>query len=240
MTAPTFVGSGKASSTAANYNITLPAMLPGDFVLVGYGFTNAADSVMGVNTAGYTEVPGANLYADDTHDINFAVAGKFMGETPDTVVNVNGSGSAQRGSSGIVHVWRGVDPSIFDVAAVPATGVNSPTPDPAAITPVTPDTMIIAFAAASGIANTPDATGSAPSGYGNLVAESSGGSTDSIAVMAASKAWAGGEENPGTFTGFDIGGGSPATCSWAAVTIALRPLASTSGNHKSLGLLGVG
>lgn len=215
----TVVGTSSATATsAANYNVTLPVCLEGDLVVVAYGISNSADAALGVNTAGYTEV--ANLYANDDHDTNLAVAYKVMGATPDSVVNVAGPSSVQRGGVAVVTVLRGVHPSTqIDVATTTATGTNSFTPDPPSITPTTAGALIVAIGAASG--TLADATGTAPSGYENQIANSIAGTTDSFMAAMALKAWTSGAEDPGAFTDYALGTASAG--SWAAVTLAIRP-----------------
>jgi len=215
-----FVGSGRASSIAASYPVPIPPCLPGDLVIVAWGITNAADSGMPAPT-GYTQV--SDLYANDTHDINMGVAYKVMGSVVDTEVSVNGSTSANRGSSGITYVLRGVDLALpLDIASVDATGINSPIPSPGPILPTTPNTVIVIIGAVSGAAALTDDVGTAPTGYGDLFAVASPGAVDSIVIAIALKHWSGGVEVPGQFLGYDIDGGLPASCSWAAVTLAVR------------------
>jgi len=237
------VGTASNSSVAASYNIALPTTLKeNDLVIVVYGVTNPSDSAMGVNTSGYTEI--VNVYADDDHDTNLAVSYKFMGSTPDTVVNVNGSSSSNRGSSGLVMCFRAVDMfTPIDVTTTTVTSANANVPNPPSITPVTDGALIMAIGAASGIGTSfggaADAIGSAPSGYTDLTAVSSAGLTDSLAVIAALKFWTGGAEDPGNFTGFDVqGGGAGSVCSVSAATVALRMNSSYGSSSHSL--LGVG
>lgn len=224
MTAPVVVGTYKATATtAASYNVSFVAQ-PGDLVVVAYGISNPADSALGVNTAGYTEV--ANLYANDDHDTNLAVAYKIMGGTPDSLVNVSGPSSSNRGGGAVVYVIRNAHPSTpMDVTATTASGVNTFTPDPPAITPVTPQALVIAVGAGGGVLV--DDVGTAPAGYQNLIAACIGGLTDSFLVAMASKPWSGsGAENPGVFADFVLGA-SGSLGSWTAATLAIRPSPDT-------------
>ena len=235
----TFVGSSSAtqSSAAANYDITLPATLQNDLVIVAYGLSNPADADLLVNTAGYTEL--ADLYSNDIQDTNLAVAYKFMDAVPDTVCNVSGTSSVNRAAVGIAYVFRGVSlSSPIDVAIQTATGIDNYVPDPPSITPITSGAFLVAIGAGSGI--TADATGSAPAGYTNLIANSIAGGVDALFIAVASKLWAGGADNPSTFTGYDMNIATPTASSWAAATLALRPSSVAVGGKKSLGLLGVG
>jgi hypothetical protein len=217
------VSSPATATTASSYNVTLPVAQQNDLVVVAYGISNAADAALGINTAGYTEI--ANLYANDDHDTNLAVAYKIMGATPDSLINVTGPSSTSRGGGAVAIVLRGVNTSTpIDVTTTTATGVNSFTPDPPTITPVTAGAMVLAIGAASG--TLADSVGTAPSGYENQVAASIAGIVDSFLVALAAKLWSGsGAEDPGQFTNYALGTASAG--SWAGVTVAIRPAVSS-------------
>lgn len=214
-----FVGSATGTSVAANYDVTLPTVQPGDLALVLTGTANDDNIDVGVNTAGYTEL--FDLYVNDSRDTNFAAAYKIMGEPPDTVVNVIGSNAAFRGSATVVYVLRGADQTTpIDVTPTTATLLSSIVPNPPSITPVTSGAWVVA---AFGMgANAADAVGTEPAGYSNLVSESHDPGI-SFTVGVASFEWTSGAHDPGTFTNYAVDGGNAAQCCWAAASIAIRP-----------------
>jgi hypothetical protein len=226
-----YVGGVSGGGTSATYTVSLNGTLTGgiasspaqnDIVVVITGFVGVADGNPGVVTSGYAEL--ADLYANDTRDANLSVAWKLMGASPDTQVEVNGSGSADYGSGTVVHVWRGVNTSTpFDETAVTATAINSATADAPAIVPVTSKAAVLSCALATG--GTSQTTLTAPSGMGNLVAYKGDGTLADVTVAVASYTWTlgTGTYNPGAF------GGAVSTTSdsWATVTLVLRPLDST-------------
>jgi hypothetical protein len=228
------VGTGTATgTTAANYNVTLPTLLAGDVVLVAYGISNAADATLVVNTSGYTQP--VELYIDDDHDVNLAVAYKVMTSTPDTVVNVMGPSSVSRGGVAVAFCFRWLSESFIDATPTTASAANSITPDPPAITAISPSAVIMAIGAAS--CTLADSVGTAPTGYTDLTAGSIAGTIDSLMIAVALKPLTGGgTEDPGTFTNYALG--TAANGSWAAATFALAALPTGGGGNAML--LGVG
>lgn len=218
-----WVGGASGIGSGANYSVPLTSLSggigsspqEGDIVIVVSGFAQTSDDNPGPITSGYTEV--ADLYISDTADTNASVSYKIVGATPDTSVEVGGSGSGTYGSATVVHVWRGVDQSNpMDVPVITATGSNGANIDSPSITPVTDGAVVLTCglsAHASG-----GSTKTVPSGYSNGVQAVSAATRNSLAVIA-SKLWASGSEDPGAWTG----GTSQAFDSWAAVTLALRP-----------------
>lgn len=223
----TYVGGNSAAvagSTTVGASMSLTALTggsgstaqTGDIVVVLVGIGSQGVNAPTMSTTGYTTI--ATLYADDTNDANLLVAYKVMGGTPDTVVDTNPSGNNARALAAAVHVWRGVDTTTpLDVTSTTATGINTGQPTPPAITPVTSGSVIICCGV-SGEANPASATFTTAT-LSNFVANGSS-DTNSTNVGIGSFAWSSGTYTPATF-----GGGSLSSAnSWAAVSLALRPL----------------
>lgn len=212
---------GDASTATANvatFDITLPAGLQeGDLVIVAVCNTSdASDTHYPVTTSGYTEI--ADLYANDTRDLNATVSYKYMGATPDTTVTCTGrTGSADYGCFGSATVFRGVRAvNPFDVPIATATGINSALPDAPAVTPLTLGSRIsiLGFSTQEN-----DATLTHPTGYTDASFVRSSVQYGGI-IAEACKLWGGdGEEDPPAWTDINT---SALEC-WAAVTMALHP-----------------
>lgn len=225
----TYVGGASANGTGATYNVSLTGLTggsgstaqAGDIVIVITGWGSTANGDPGVSTAGYTEEPsGTDLYSSDTRDVNVSANWKVMGSTPDTSVTVRGFNNAANGGATVVQVWRGVDQGTPMDATVTTTSANNQSAssfDSPSITPVTTGAFVLS--AGMGTDDTTPLTKTAPTGYGNSVATTGTGSTMSVTIGIASKAWASGAENPAAWSG----GETSTSDSWAAFTIALRP-----------------
>ena len=139
-----FVGMSTGGATnGAAFNIAMPPEVhPGDLVVVVQALMWTSNKAVGPTTPGYTIV--ADLYADDTRDMNLGVAFKIMGDPVDEVVSMSPTGSSSYPTAAALHVWRGVDQaSPLDVSRTTATGINSGTPNPPAILPVTEGAIIL-------------------------------------------------------------------------------------------------
>jgi hypothetical protein len=190
----------------------------GDLVVVSFSTGSAADRSIGVVTAGYTEE--AELYANNAIDTSLSVSHKVMGATPDTSVTTTGSMSTADAGTIIVEVWGNVDPATsMDVTRTTATGTGVGRPDPPAITPVTSGARILVVGAAA------DGTGAVFTQPGaelsNFLSAAQADNNDAM-IGTGDVAWSG----AGAFDPVAWTGGS-ATGSWAAVTLALRPLVLT-------------
>lgn len=186
--------------------------LVGDLVIVGYDSGSNTDRVTTINTSGYTSV--ADLYSNDSYDANLIAGYKRMSSTPDTSVQVSGTGSSNDGGAVVVHVWRNVDPTTpMDVTPTTATGLNTGRPTPPAITPVTSGAVIVMIG--GGGTQTP---ATYTSSLDNFLTQTRDSVYDAM-IGIGSAAW-----TSGTYTPAQWGGGSNAAAdSWAAVTMALRP-----------------
>lgn len=240
----TFIGSGTqlaAGSTSANTvtftsalrdesNALISALVEGDLVVLVWGTGSTADRNPTAPT-GYTE--RANLYSDNTEDTNLVIWTKFMGATPDTTVDVPGSGAAADARVAHIYAFRGVDATTpLDVAVTTATGTGTGQPNPPAITPATAGAWIV-VAGASGAA-----TGANFDAPADLSATTNHWRTgtradthDATCGTGLKTDWASGAFDPAAWTGGTTGAGD----SWAAATLALRPIAATT--HATTGAL---
>ncbi len=188
-----------------------------DLVIVYYSVNNGID--LDLVVTGYVEV--ADLYSADSQDANLVVAYKVMGGTPDTTVTVSATGASTSGGAIAIQVWRNVDTTLpLDVAAVTATGINSVLCNPPAITPSTAGAVIVAggagaYAAATNTYSSSDLTGFISAGSANV--------TSDAVVGVGYKVWTSGAFDPAAFTFSDT---DSLAYSWAAVTLALRPVYS--------------
>lgn len=223
----TFVGSTTAAiagQSSATTNVSLTALTGGlasapaadDLVIVYYGVGSNTDRVIGVTTAGYTEV--AELFASDGDDTNLSVNYKMMGATPDTQVTVSATGSNGFAGAVAIHVWRNVNlASPLDVTSTTATGTNSVLCNPPAITPVTTGAVIVSGGA--GAHNRGVQTYSS-SNLSNFATVGNSETNTDVTVGLGSAVWTSGAFDPAQFT---FSGADALDLSWAAVTLALRP-----------------
>ena len=192
-----------------------------DLVIVAYSTGATADRTLAITNSSavdYTLID-SELYSNDVEDTNLRVAYRFMPNPAETEVLLGPTGNASEEGVAHVMVFRGVDlVTPLDVAAVPATGVDTRYPDPAAITPVTTGAWVYVVGA-----------GAQRNGFGsqyttgltpNLTTVNHG--IHVAAIGAGYVMWTGGAYNPNAFTG---GFGGSVDESWAAMTVALRPSA---------------
>ncbi len=212
----TFVGSGSAQETGGNdVTLSLPGEIAeGDVVYVAVMTVRGSGSTdidVAMTTAGYTEL--ADIFSDDTEDTHLGVFRKVMGAVPDTTAVVTGSGDANDVVA-VFHVWRGADPTTpEDVSAGTASSTNGGTPNPPAVTTFTNGAVVLAI----GGSTEPDFVSTAPTGYSNLVDLQAGNTNVMMSSKVITTAAA---EDPGAYT--EVVG--DVSDSWAAVTVAIRPL----------------
>ena len=199
------------TAAAANITINLPAGVVQNDVAYAAVATGATTDIDVTETGGtWTEL--ADLYQNDTTDINMAVYRKVMGASPDASVTMDASAGTNI-HVGIVVVLRGVDTTTPEDAATTTAGaIDSGTPNPPAITTVTQGAWVLAFGGSS----EGDAVPNAPANYGDLRFQNG---TNVCLAFARRLMAATGSENPLTFG--DIVGTT--ADSWAAATVAVRP-----------------
>jgi hypothetical protein len=226
-----FVGgtvAAKAGAASGNTTIALNAGLTGgiasavsagDLVIAAFAVSSSGDTTLVITdgTTNYTLID-SELFADDNSDTNLRVAYKFMGGTPDTDTTFGPTNNAAWSGAMAVYVFRGVDSTTpLDVAAVPATGIDSGIPNPAGITPTTAGAFIAVVGASAHTGATDTFTSSDLTDFQTI------GQNDSIDVslgIGHKPDWTSGEFNPAAFGFTQL---DNVAYSWAAMSIALRP-----------------
>lgn len=231
-----FVGgntAGKVGATSGNTTIALnsgltggiaAAVSAGDLVIAVFGTGSVGDRTLAITdgTNPYSLI-NSELFADDTFDTNLRVAYKFMGGTPDTATTFGPTGNAADAGAMAVYVFRGVDSSTpLDVAAVPATGINTSRPNPAGITPTTAGAFGV-FVGATGHNGGIDTFTSGD--LTDFLTVAGGNDTNDVTIgIGHIDNWTSGEINPAAFGHSQVDSTSYA---WAAMSIVLRPAADT-------------
>jgi len=190
-----------------------------DLILIacGIGDNDSVNQTMAMVTAGYTLVPGTELFADSTQDVNFAVFYKIA-DGSETTATFNGLGGTDAACAACCTIYSGVDTTTpFDVAATTATFTNTFSPDPPSIDYTTSSGVwVVIVGAASHTQNTTGFT--APSGYSGqsqLTLD-----TSNCSVFHMNNPTPADPEDPGVVTHDGTDSALFASC---AVTIALRP-----------------
>ena len=221
---PVLVGSKTTgwNGTVSNQTVSLTDLTggtdtspqDGDFVVLQYACGSSSGTpTLTVVTSGYTS--RAAMFADDSADTTVIVQTKFMSGTPDTSIQVSGTGATANAGAVTIMVFRGVDPTTpIDVAAVTKTGISGgrPTADP--ITPITDGAVILVLGAAASSVTATVFT----SGLSNFIT-SIRGDTVSVTIGAGTYNWISGTYTPVQW----LGNNTTASSSWAAATLALRP-----------------
>ena len=223
---PVLVGSKTTgwNGTVSNQTVSLTdltggigtAPQAGDFVVLQYTCASGVGTpALTVVTSGYTS--RASLYADDTTDTNVIVQTKFMSGTPDTSIQVSGTGATANAGAVTIMVFRDVDATTpVDVAVVTATGINGGRPTAGPITPTTAGAVILVLASAASSVTATVFT----SGLSNFITYIRG-DTYSATIGAGTYNWLGGTYTPAQW----LGNNTTVSSSWAATTLALRPAA---------------
>ncbi len=231
-----FVGSataGKAGATTGNTTITLNSGLndgiassvsAGDLVIAVFGTGATANRTLAITdgSTGYTLVD-SELYQDDTLDTNLRVAYKFMGGTPDTTTTFGPTGAVEDSGAMAVYVFRGVDPTTpLDVAAVSGQAADTSRVVPPDITPSTAGAYVVTVGAAAHNGGVDTFTST------DLVDFwTQGGTNDTNDVtlgVGHQNNWSSGATNYATWGHSQT---DSTSFSWAAITLALRPEATT-------------
>lgn len=213
----------KEDTGAANYAIDLTplGLEDGDLVILYTGAPRNSDIDVGINTAvasGWTEE--AEQYADDTRDANGVLCYKFMGATPDTSVNVLGTGTTSYPGVTAIRAFRGVDPSIFDGSPIYLDDIDTGVPYIDDITPTVAGSVQVNFCIGTDTSPVEVVT-AAPSGWTDLAALGADGAfTPASQIASAIKTdWTSGTVTGGAYTGASTG----ATESRVGVTFSLKP-----------------
>jgi len=176
------------------------AALAGDVVHVLA--SNSGGGTIAISTAGYTLL--LDQVASD-------YGRKVMGSTPDTSVNITGSGNANHSVVAIALVFSGVDNTKpEDATTTTATG-SSTNPDPPSITTTTTDAWVVAAMVTAVL----DTSVTAPTGYGNQFDIAGDDTSDTTIGMATKTVATPGAEDPAAWT-------NVSTAGWRGITVALR------------------
>lgn len=212
------------SGSVSSFNIPLTGLSggiasspsAGDIVIVA--FTASTDQGrLAVFPADWTVLGTAQQ--SNTHWTNLRVAYKVMGSSPDSSVTVTTSLFADFSWGFAVHVWRSEDETTpIDVTTVTATATGNSFADPAAITTVTNNAVVVAVGAGA-FANT-SATGyTSPTNLNNFIGAAVQDNNSTVIGIASAVVATAGSFNPAAFTGSTTSSGA----SWGAVTLAIRP-----------------
>lgn len=213
--------------TGAAINVSLTALsggfatapTQGDLVVVSYTVASNPNPITTINiTPGYTSF--AVVSQADTACTALVIGYKFMGATPDTTVTVSGTAALNRGSSVTIQVFRGVDPTTpEDVTSTTANAANSFLADPPAITPVSSGAIVVAVGSGAGQSFPANAAYSSSDLTSFLTVF--GNTTYDGILGAGYYRWTSGAFDPAAFT---ANTSSSVNFSWAARTLALRPV----------------
>ncbi len=240
---------GQASGSAINggdVTLTLPTCLENDLVIVATNVAAISDLDISMTTSGYTEV--ADLYSNDSADVNLGVFYKKMGAVPDTTAVTTGGGAdSERGVSAVALVFRTVDTATpMDVAATTSSGnSNSSLPDPPSIDYSDSNAVVVCAVANAYISATSPTGYVFPLNYWGV--DSRGDDTRTSVVGLAYKAnlLSDPEDPPVVTPNSGTAGTSGATNdtahSQASVTMALRKAAAGGGatGFRTVWLVGI-
>lgn len=220
----TYVGGRTQTSTStAAITVSLTGLTGGlatspaqnDLVIVVRAWASGLFQTATTSSTGWTAFSSVWNGAS-ANDINLDIYYKFMGATPDTSIVLNGHGATTQSSSIIVYVFRGVDLTTpLDVSSVSTNIGTTVLPNPAAITPVTTNSIIVVAAGGSHT----DGTDTYTAGYlTNFTTVGINSTNDSVAGIGW-VTWTSGAYDPAawTWSGTDAG-----TFASASRTIALR------------------
>ncbi len=206
-------------AVAGNIDVTGLGLQQNDLLLVLDSASSGANSrTVGVSTAGYTNV-AAKASSNDTYDSNSIVQWKIMGAVPDTTVGMLSTGNGADARKTIVRAYRYVDTTTPIDQLIAAVGpINGLLPNLGAITPVTVDALIIAFASGATV-NGSTTPFNMPSDLADWTTDALNSSSYNNTVGVGHKLWASGAFDPEAWTGPT----SNTTDSYTGWLFALKP-----------------
>ena len=227
-----YVGGTSGTGTSNGYSVSLNGTLtgglasspsPGDIVVVSSGFGNTASSAPAVSgniSGAYTSL-FTPIHQNDTWDTEFGCFYKIMGSSVDTSLTITRTTNTAYGGGTAVQVWRGVDQTNpIDVTTTTAGAGNASAPNPPSITPATVGALLMA--AGCGTQGPSGSAFTVPAGLGYVSILADGSTSDVGVYLRTAIEWASGAYDLKTATG----GATSSSCSWAAATIALRPVST--------------
>lgn len=230
-----FVGGATASkvgATSGNSTIALSsglsggiasAVSAGDLVIAVYGTGSTADRTLAITdgASNYTLI-GSEQFQTDTFATNLRVAYKFMGGTPDSSTTFGPTGNAADAGAMAVYVFRGVDSGTpLDVAAVQASAGDTSRVVPPDITPSTAGAYPVVIGAAAHNGGVDTFTSGDLTDFQTV----GGNDTNDVTIgIGHQPDWSSGATN---FATWGHSQADSTSFSWAATTIALRPVVTT-------------
>lgn len=152
-----FVGlvTGSVTNSDATGSLNLTSLtggigttaIAGDIVLVAVSVGSASDENVSMSTSGYTEI--ADLHAHSSLDVNLGGFWKVMGGSPDTSAVYNALSGAGPASA-IAYVYRGRNATTPIASTTTNTATNTGKPNPPAVTPTIPGSLVIVMVSSSG------------------------------------------------------------------------------------------
>ena len=212
-----------SSAVSVNFALTngvdtVPRYLDLVVVAVVTGSAGGTPAMAITTPANYTAATQINVNA--TGDTSMNVSYKVMGVTPDTAVTIPGTGNNAYGEAYTIQVFRNVDtttPMDATIVRQSGTGTGRPNPDP--ITPVTAGAWVV-ICGGGAIGGT-GANYTAPANFTtNFLTTFGADTTDGMIGSGYWGGWTSGAVDPAAYTGGTTGAGD----SWAAFTLALRPM----------------
>lgn len=192
----------------------------GDLVVVAYcvaTYNRAPTLTISGNIMGAYENLTGTVIGNNNNDTVGVLFAEIMGATPDTSLTRSATGNVSDGGGVIVMVFRNISATYLDVPQQTASGGGGQ-PDPPPITPITPKSIVLSFGASNMWhgSDTDFVSSDLTEGFLNV----KGTDSQPVRVGMGFKAWTSGEFDPELWSG---GNTSPGT-TWAAGTIAIRPV----------------
>lgn len=218
-----YATSGSTRTVALNSGLTggiASSASEGDLIIAAYFVPGANAAVCSITDG---SVPYSSLFwinHGSSNESKLRVAYKFATASDTSVTFVSDADSR---SSAIysVQVFRGVTRGILDVEFVETVGSDTCVPDPGAITPVTPGSVILCFGAGAHSDEIETFSSSDFDIFATVGSNNTNTEDYDATVGIGIKYWTSGAFNPSAFT--FSGTGSVAGYSYACVTLALRP-----------------
>lgn len=191
----------------------------GDIAIVAFASAATGDLIINATASGFTTI--ADLYANDTYDVNLWVGYKILTETLSQSINVIcNTGSAAFGSAITAQIFRNINATTpEDVAATTLTQTNTGLPNPPSISPITPNSIIVVVGANGNIATTDNELLS-NSSLTKVISIAGDGANGDVSISMGHVRWTGGVYDPPAFS---FSSADSTNNSAASVTIALRP-----------------
>jgi hypothetical protein len=215
-----FIGTTSGSAlNGGNVAITYPGPFKSsDVAIVTVTLGASIASVLSVaSSSGATTLYTQIVTTIRTSNVSFGVFRRVIASTAEQAISITGNGALLTSVTGVVHIFRGVNPTTPEDVAATSTSGGSVSPLSPPITPVTFGCGIIS---AAGLGTQISALLTGPTGFLNFQS-TTGADTDPATV---GQAWipngSTSTKTPGAFT-------SSATATWASATIALRPATIT-------------